>query len=464
MYKYRERQQINLLPPSIDDYVNIDHPVRAYDAFVEALDLKELGIQINTDKIGNSSYHPKVMLKLLVYGYAYGVRSSRKLEREAVNNLSFIWLLAGLTPDHKTIAEFRRNNKEALKKALKQCARICIELDLIDGNTLFVDGTKINANAGIKNNWTKKRCLKSIEHIEKRIESILDECEQADTAEQDQASYVHMNENLVQAQAFKAKVKNILQTLEQENKKQLNTIDEDCRAMSSLKGIHPAYNNQIVVDEKHGLIVSAETINAVTDVNQFARQIEQANEVLEKPCSVACADAGYLNTDDMEKVSKQNIEVIVAAKSERSTKKDLTYDSHNDCFVCPQGKRLLPRGLTPDQKNMRYSIERVQDCQSCLLCTKSKTGRVTSRLLKEDARQKFIALYQSPRGKEIYSLRRQKAELPFGHIKRNLKFDSFLLRGLAGTHAEFSLAACCFNIARMITIFGVPVLTAKLAA
>jgi transposase len=464
MYKYQERQQMNLLPPSIEDYVNIDHPVRAYDAFVNALDLKELGIQINDDKVGNPSYHPKVMLKLLVYGYSYGVRSSRKLEREAVNNLSFIWLLAGLAPDHKTIAEFRRNNKNSLKKVLKQCALICIELDLIDGNTLFVDGTKINANAGIKNNWTKERCLKSIEHIEKRIESILDECEQADTAEQDQSSYVHMNKDLAQAQTFKTKVKDILQTLEQENKRQINTVDEDCRAMSSTKGTHPAYNNQIVVDAKHGLIVSAETTNAVNDVNQFARQIEQANEILEKPCSVACADAGYLDTDDMEKVSKQNIEVIVAARAERSTKKDLIYDDRNDCFICQRNKRLLPRGLTADQKGMVYGIEHVRDCQSCRLCTKSKTGRTTSRLLKEKVRQEFIALYRSPRGKEIYSLRRQKAELPFGHIKRNLKFDSFLLRGLAGTHAEFSLTACCFNIARMITIFGVPMLTAKLAA
>jgi hypothetical protein len=166
----------------------------------------------------------------------------------------------------------------------------------------------------------------------------------------------------------------------------------------------------------------------------------------------------------MEKISEQNIEVIVASKAERNAKKDLTYNRHNDCFICPQDKRLLPRGLTPDKKSRMYSIEHVRDCQSCRLCTKSKTGRVTSRLLKEDIRQKFIALYQSPRGKGIYSLRRQKAELPFGHIKRNLKFDSFLLRGLAGAHAEFSIAACCFNIARMITIFGVSALTAKLAA
>src|SRR3989339_776141 len=143
MYRTGDRNQTTLMPPSVEDYVSQDNPVRAYDAFIEAMDLKDL-------------------LKLFVYGTSYGVRSSRKLEREAVNNLSFIWLLGGLMPDHKTIAEFRRNNKDSLKNILKQCALLCIDMDLIEGNMLFVDGTKINANSGVKSNWTKKRCDKSL--------------------------------------------------------------------------------------------------------------------------------------------------------------------------------------------------------------------------------------------------------------------------------------------------------------
>jgi transposase len=146
-YRAGNRRQMSLLPPSIEEYVRMDAPVRVYDAFVDALDLAELGIDINPNKVGNSSYHPKAMLKLLVFGYSYGVRSSLKLEQETHNNLSFIWLMGGLKPDFKTIAEFRRSNKGALAKVLKQCARLCIKFDMVAGNILFVDGTKIRANA-----------------------------------------------------------------------------------------------------------------------------------------------------------------------------------------------------------------------------------------------------------------------------------------------------------------------------
>ncbi|GAG51559.1 unnamed protein product, partial [marine sediment metagenome] len=172
-YRYGDRQQKTLFPQSIDEYIPQVAPVRAYDVFVDSLDFNKLGINIEPHKVGCPQYAPKIMLKLLLYGYSYGVRSSRKLEREAHYNLSFIWLTGGLKPDHKTIAEFRKNNKDSLRKVLKQCARLCVKLDLIEGNTLFVDGTKIRANASIKNSWTKERCSRHLKKIDKRIKEIL---------------------------------------------------------------------------------------------------------------------------------------------------------------------------------------------------------------------------------------------------------------------------------------------------
>jgi transposase len=168
---------MQLLPQRIEEYIAPDDPVRAYDAFIEALDFRDLGITLDPNKVGNSEYHPHAMLKLLVYGYSYGIRSSRKLERACHHNLSFIWLTSGLKPDHKTIAEFRRKNKEALANVLKQCARICIKLNLIEGNTLFLDGTKIRANASIKNTWDKKKAQRALKHIDKRIKDILTQCD-----------------------------------------------------------------------------------------------------------------------------------------------------------------------------------------------------------------------------------------------------------------------------------------------
>ena len=176
-YRYGDRNQLSLFPPSVEDYVPKDAAVRAYDAMVEALDFKELGIEIEPNNVGNPQYDPKAMLKLHIYGIAYGVRSSRKLEREAHYNISFIWLMKQLKPDHKTIAEFRRKNKLALQNVLKQCARMCLKLELVEGNTLFDDGSKIRANASIKNEWTKERCEEALKKADENIDRILKECE-----------------------------------------------------------------------------------------------------------------------------------------------------------------------------------------------------------------------------------------------------------------------------------------------
>ena len=213
-YRNGDRHQRTLFPQSIEEYISQDAPVRVYDVFVDSLNFAELGIQLDSHKVGCPQYDPKVMLKLLVYGYSYGVRSSRKLEREANYNLSFIWLTGGLKPDHKTIAEFRRKNKSALKKVLKQCARLCIEMDLIDGNTLFVDGSKVRANASIKSSWTRERCVKHLEKIDERISAILSECESVDESEASAPSLIRMKQELSDHKSLQAKVADILETLE----------------------------------------------------------------------------------------------------------------------------------------------------------------------------------------------------------------------------------------------------------
>lgn len=202
-YRNGNREQMGIFPPCIEDYVKEDDPVRAYDAIVEALDFSELEIELDSVKVGCPQYDPKAMLKLLVYGYSYGIRSSRKLERATHHNVSFMWLMGGLKPDHKTIAEFRRKNKKALKKVLKQCARLCIKLDLIAGNSLFLDGSKFRANASIKNTWDKKKCERYLKKIDKRIDAILSECDEIDEGEEGQPSRVEMEEGLIYSKAEK---------------------------------------------------------------------------------------------------------------------------------------------------------------------------------------------------------------------------------------------------------------------
>ena len=472
-YRYGQRRQQVLFPQCVDDYVAVDAPVRAYDAIIEAMDLAAMGFELDPHKAGCPQYDPKAMLKLLVYGYSYGIRSSRKLERECHYNVSFIWLTGSLRPDHKTIAQFRRNNKSALKKVLRQCARLCVKLDLIAGNTLFVDGTKIRAHASIKNSWTQERCNRHLVKIDDRIKEILSECDAADGKEDGQASLVKMKEELKDQDALKSKVKDILQELKAEDKKSTNTTDPDCKVMHSVQGSHSAYNVQSVVDEKHGLIVNSDVVNENNDMHQFAEQIEQAHETLKKKCRTACADAGYSSVDELEKIDKQGIKVVVPSQKQALKKKredpfdksHFKYNSVDDCYTCPQGQ-VLKYSYTKTVKRAKV-YRGGSACRRCRYfgeCTKQPRGRGISRLLKDELKQKLEAQYEELESQKIYALRKQKVELPFGHIKRNLKVDSFLLRGLDGVKAEASILASCFNVARMISIMGVTGLIAKLTS
>jgi transposase len=473
-YRYGDRHQMTLLPQSIEEYVAEDDPVRAYDAFVEALDFHELGITTNPYKVGNAEYDPRSMLRLLVYGYSYGVKSSRKLERECYHNISFIWLMGGLKPDHKTIAEFRRRNKKALKKVLRHCAHICIKLNLIAGNVLFVDGTKIRANASRRRTHDRSYYEKLLIDMDRRIEKLIADCEAADQSEEGTPSYVAMNKELRRNQNLKEQIKETLNSFMTGNRKHVNQTDPDCAMMHSVQGSHASYNFQSVVDDEHGLIVHAEAISDASDARQFARQIDHANELFEASCKVACADAGYTDTVELEKIDQQGIKVIVPSQRQALheaespfSKSHFTYVKEQDCYICPEGHRLLYSFTRKRKGKRQYRMEDKRLCHRCRhfgQCTKAERGRNIIRLRNEEVKLKLEAQYEQASSQEIYARRKTRVEHPFGHIKRNLKTDAFLLRGCDGVQAETSLLATCFNIARTITIFGVGVLREKLAA
>ena len=228
-YRFGNREQLGLLPSSIEEYVSAEDPVRVYDAFVESLNFTELGIEVDEDQVGNPEYDPKAMMKLLVYGYSYGVKGSRKLERECHHNLSFLWLMGGLKPDHKTIAEYRRRYKGALTKVLKQCVRLCIKLDLIAGNVLFVDGTKIRANAGRGKSHGREWYDKKLQELDERIEQLLAESERIDQEQESEGSSVKMNQELAQAERFKEKIKRALKAMEESGREKINLTDPTVR-------------------------------------------------------------------------------------------------------------------------------------------------------------------------------------------------------------------------------------------
>ncbi|GAJ04675.1 unnamed protein product, partial [marine sediment metagenome] len=256
-------------------------------------------------------------------------------------------------------------------------------------------------------------------------------------------------------------IKGILQELKEEES--FNTTDPECIRIKKGKNFYAGFNFQSTVDKKQGLILSTDVVSENNDLNQFASQINKANHTLNKKCEVAVADCGYASTDELEKIDNQEIKVIVPSQRQVTKKEPSLFAKErftykDDYYICPEGHKLTPYRLNKG-KNKVYKIADKKTCLSCPhhgICTTSPTGRTISRLLKEEVRQKLEAQYDEPSSQEIYKLRKQKVELPFGHIKHNLKFDFFLLRGLKGAKAEASIIGTCFNLVRMITLLGVP--------
>ena len=470
------RKQISFLPPKIDDYVGREDPVRVYDAFIESLDLREMGIIIDPCQAGAHSFEPKAMLKLIVYGYSYGIRSSRKLERACYHNLSFMWLISGVLPDYRTIARFRSDNKEAIKQVLKQNVKLCVKLGLIEGNTLFLDGSKFRANASINNTWDEERCKKSLEIAEKNIERIMEEAEQIDKEEANAGTLVKLDEELRDQKKMQAKVQEIVKTLKETGKEKINTTDKDSVNGKTRQGSHAILNCQVTTDEKHGLIVSGEAVSQNNDLNQLTPQLKQATETLGKAPEKAITDAGYFSLKDLEKVP-EGIEVIMptrkqAQKENKKTEVEpfsieaFSYDKERDVYICPEGKILENKGIAfGSQEKISYKA-RGKECMGCKhfgICTTSKNGRWIVRMVKQEEQKKRLEeIYHKEESQKLYKLRKEKAELPFGHMKRNLGAGQFMLRGREKVNAELSILSTCFNIARMMTILGIPMLIAKL--
>jgi len=477
---YGDRVSRRLFPLSIEDYVLENDPVRAYDAIIDAFNLNEMELEINENKVGAPCYDPVAMLKLLVYGYSYGIQSSRKLERAVHHNFSFIWLLGGLTPDHKTIANFRRNNKKLLKKVLYQCSHLCIDLGLIDGNVLFVDSSKFRANANINQVWDEKRCREVLKKLGRRINELLSSCEEIDRQEDASGigSYVEMKEELKRElkdkEKLRVKVEGMLKEFSENSElTKFNSTDRDSVKVHGRQGTHAGYTAQVVTDEKSGLIVHSEVQSKSNDHNEFSNQIKQAEEVLGKEAEAACGDGGYFQVDDLKELYDRGTKVVVASRKHSShkglgafDKENFTYDAKTDEYICPADHRLRFNRIVKKDNAREYIIRRKLDCLKCNhfgVCTTSKMGRRLQRKINEDIKEELEKVYESESGASIYKLRKERAELPFGHIKRNLGCGYFLLRGREGVNAEMAILCTCFNISRMITLLGgVEVLKRKL--
>ena len=467
-----DRYQVEMFPKSLDEQVDEADPVRVYDRFVDCLELETLGLKVKENAEGNPVYDPSSMLKLILYGYSYGIRSSRRLERAVYHNIQFMWLMGGLKPDHKTISLFRQRNKTTLKNVFKRCVQLCIKLGAVKGNTLIVDGTKMRANAGNKQQFSRPQARQKVDELNRRISKMLNECDRVDLTECNDDSWVKLPENLSTLQKQKEAIETALNELKEEEKS-FNLVDPDCKIMASRQGSHAGYSVQLVTDEQDGLIVSHDVTNALNDQGQLGIQLHHAQENTGILPRYAVADKGYSKREDCFAVEHSGIQVITppidyAPRSEQShqfSQRHFFYDTKQDAYRCPEGHRLPCFKI--DRNRVRsYRIETAKLCLDCPQfnrCTTSQKGRTITRKPSQEQADSLSARFHSDLGQSLYRKRGQRAEVPFGHLKRNLGVSSFLLRRFEGANAEMAVLSTCYNLSRLISLLTPTQLLSRLA-
>ena len=471
-----DRGQATLLPECLDDWINDDNPVRVIDAFVDELDLLGLGFGgVAPAATGRPSYHPAILLKLYIYGYLNRVQSSRRLEREAGRNLELLWLLGRLAPDHKTIADFRKDNGAALKKVCARFVELCREMGLLTTASVAIDGSKFKAVNNRDRNFTKAKVERRRAQLEESIARYLSQLDTADRQMPTMALVIkehHLKQKL-------AKLKEEMGKLDAHEKRmlaspdsQVSLTDPDSRSMATSgrgSGV-VGYNVQVAVDIENHLIITHEVTNSGSDRAQLANIGAQAKEVLQVDKLEVVADRGYFNSPEILACHEAGITVTLprpmtsGAKSDgRFGKQDFIYLEKPDTYACPAGQALTYRMTTVESgKTLRRYWTTA--CGQCPLKSKCTTG--PERRISRWEHENVLDAVQARLDADPHAMRRRRetVEHPFGTLKMRMGATHFLMKTLPRVASEMALHVLAYNLTRVMNIVGIKPLIAAIQA
>lgn len=449
-----------MFPPHLRDLLADDHLAVILNDVVETLDLSCLYNKVPLE--GNPSYHPKMMLKVLLYAYSTGIYSSRKIQRALQESVAFMYLAAMQKPDFRTINDFRSKNRPELKDLFQQVVNICKRLGMISLGHIAIDGSKFKANASDRRTLDQER-------IEKEINRLLEQSEMTDRQE-DQLFGSDSDGQEVPARIRKQKqrlkqLERIKEQLERSGKKKINESDPDAVFMKASKGLTTAYNAQIAADEANQIIVASDVCNDPSDTEQLIPIVEKTQASVGKIDQLS-ADSGYSSGENLRKVAAKQIDAYIPdanyqgmARNKQEAPGENYFprsrfirDEEKDCFICPAGKALpfshIQKGKNKEPLRM-YRCQSAPDCPIRNQCTKSPHGRsITINAYDKELsvmRSKLDSVY----GKRIYSKRQMIAEPVFGHIKEVMGFRKFNLRGLKKVQGEFLIICMAHNIRKI---------------
>ena len=471
-----DRGQSTLLPECLDEWIDESNPVRAVDAFVDALDLGKLGFEgVVPEVTGRPSYHPSALLKLYIYGYLNRVQSSRRLEREAGRNLEVIWLLGRLVPDDKTIADFRKDNGSAIRKVCAQFVALCRDMGLLTKASVAIDGSKFKAVNNRDRNFTRAKVERRRAQLEESVARYLSQLDTADLQEPSEAlaaKTAHLKEKLAklesEMQRLAAMEKQMLASPDQ----QISLTDPDSRSMATSgrgSGV-VGYNVQVAVETEHHLIVTHEVTNSGSDRAQLANMGHQAREALGVDKLEAVADRGYYNSTEIKACDDAGIAVTLpkpmtsGAKSDgRFGKQDFVYNAAEDVYRCPAGEKLAYR-MTTEQDGKMMRRYWTNACPNCLLKSKCTTGNERRIPRWEHEHVLEAAQKRLDENPQAMRARRETVEHPFGTLKMRMGATHFLMKRLPKVATEMALHVLAYNLTRVMNIVGVKPLLAAIRA
>jgi transposase/macrodomain Ter protein organizer (MatP/YcbG family) len=451
-----DRDQLTLFPEALDDYISQENPVRFINAFINNLDLRQMGFtHAVLQETGRPPYHPGDLLKLYVYGYLNRVRSSRRLEKEVNRNVELMWLLRRLTPDFKTIADFRRDNLKAIQKVCRSFTLFCRECDLFGGELIAIDGSKFKAVNSRRKNFTKHKLNSFIKKTDQQIEDYLNDLDENDELESQvhKPSAEEIQEKIDSLKERKGKLGKLLDELESSGETQISFTDPDSRSMplGQNHGTQVGYNVQVSVDDKHKLIIDHDVTNEVNDFGQLERMATRAKEILQVDELEVIADKGYYDGAQIKACLQKGItptipKAYTSANRRKGlfTKQDFRYDLETDCYSCPAGEIMtfrFPWTVRQDrqttEKDRQIKYYATSSCRECKIkhkCTSSKDGRRITRWVDEDLLDEMQRRIED--NPDLRTRRKAIVEHPFGTIKLSMDQGYFLMKGIPKTSAE----------------------------
>ena len=471
-----DRGQSTLLPECLDDFIDESNPVRVIDAFVDALDLAEVGFDgVEPAATGRPSYDPSVLLKLYIYGYLNRVQSSRRLEREAGRNVEVMWLLGRLIPDHKTIADFRKDNGPALRQMCARFVELCRRMGLLATASVAIDGSKFKAVNNRDRNFTRAKVERRRAQLEESVARYLSQLDTADRQEPTEALAVkttRLNEKLAKLKEEIGKLAAYEKRMLASPDQQVSLTDPDSRSMATSgrgSGV-VGYNVQVAVDTEHHLIITHEVTNSGSDRAQLANVAKQAKAVLQTDKLEAVADRGYFSSPQILACHEAGITVTLpkpmtsGAKAEgRFGRQDFVYIAEEDAYRCPVGERLTYR-YTNEEAGKVLRRYWTTACSKCALKSQCTTGperriaRWEHEHLLDAVQQRLDANPQAMR------MRRETVEHPFGTMKARMGATHFLTKTLPKVAAEMALSVLAYNLTRVMNIIGIKPLVAAIRA